>query len=481
MTFSQFLHIILARRLLVISVFLTTVTAALLISLIMPKSYEASATVMVDVRPDPVTGNGVGGMQAASILATQVDIIKSPPVSNKVVTDLHLDQMPELQARWQKEAKGKGNYLTWVGEVIGKGLEVKPSHESNVIDINYSGAEPAFAAALANAYAKAYIDTTVQIRINPARQYADFFEERAKLAREKLADAQSRLSAAQKDRGIIASEERLDVENQRLTELATQLNTIRALRAEANSRSTLAVANPEKVQDVVLNPLVSSMSADLNREETRLRTLLERYGEQHPTVIEQRATISTIKERLRSESGRVVSSVSVGTKIADSRVAQAQAAYDAQRERVMKLKDGRNQLTIMEREVETAQKIYESLQARSSQTTLESTNSQSNIYLLSPATEPVKPSAPRTTLNVALAAVVGFLIALMIALGVEMFDHRVRSPSDVVQALDLPVIGVLPAPKIASSKWRLSSLTGKPKTPALPPSAPHSRPVPVIS
>ena len=58
MTFSQFLHIILARRLLVISVFLTTVTAALLISLIMPKSYEANATVMVDVRPDPVTGNG---------------------------------------------------------------------------------------------------------------------------------------------------------------------------------------------------------------------------------------------------------------------------------------------------------------------------------------------------------------------------------------------------------------------------------------
>lgn len=480
MTFSQFLHIILARRVLVISVFLTTVTAALLISLIMPKSYEASATVMVDVRPDPVTGNGVGGMQAASILATQVDIIKSPPVSNKVVTDLHLDQMPELQARWQKEAKGKGDYLTWVGEVIGKGLEVKPSHESNVIDINYSGAEPAFASALANAYAKAYIDTTVQIRINPARQYADFFEERAKMAREKLADAQSRLSAAQKDRGIIASEERLDVENQRLTELATQLNTIRALRAEASSRSTLAIANPEKVQDVVLNPLVSSMSADLNREETKLRSLLERYGEQHPTVIEQRATISTIKERLRTESGRVVSSVSVGTKIADSRVTQAQAAYDAQRERVMKLKDGRNQLAIMEREVETAQKIYESLQARSSQTTLESTNSQSNIYLLSPATEPLKPSAPRTTLNVALAAVVGFLIALMIALGVEMFDHRVRSPSDVVQALDLPVIGILPAPKVAPSKWRLSSLARKTKTPVLP-SATPSRPVPVIS
>ena len=70
--------------------------------------------------------------------------------------------------------------------------------------------------------------------------------------------------------------------------------------------------------------------------------------------------------------------------------------------------------------------------------------------------------------------------SLMIALGAEMFDHRVRSPSDVVQALDLPVIGILPAPKVAPSKWRLSSLTRQPKTPALP-SATPSRPVPVIS
>lgn len=466
MTFSQFFHIILARRLLVISVFLTTVTATLLISLIMPKSYEAVATVMVDVRPDPITGNGVGGMQAASILATQVDIIKSPTVSNRVVTNLRLEETPELKARWLREAKGKGDYLTWVGSVIGKGLEVKPSHESNVIDITYSGAEPAFTSALANAYAKAYVDATVQIRVNPARQYADFFEERAKLSREKLAEAQTKLSVAQKDRGIVASEERLDVETQRLTELATQLNTIRALRAEASSRSTLATANPEKVQDVLMNPLVAGMTADIAKEDARLRSLLERYGDQHPSVIEQRATINSLKEKLRAEAGRVISSVSVGSKIADSRVTQAQAAYDEQRERVMKLKDGRNQLAIMEREVETAQKIYESLQARLSQTNLESTNSQSNIYLLSPATEPIKPSAPRTTLNVALAGVVGFLLALMTALAVEMFDHRVRSPSDVVQALDLPVIGVLPSPQSKTKMWRLGH-PSKSSSPAL--------------
>lgn len=453
MTFSQFLNIIKARWLLVTSVFLVIVLATGVISLLIPKSYDATATVMVDVRPDPVSGLGSGGMQNATILATQVDIIKSPTVSRRVVQKLNLVNSPDLQLKWQKEAKSKGDYTTWVAEMISKGLDVKPSRESNVIDIAYNGAEPAFSAALANAYAQAYIESTVQIRVNPAREYADFFDERVKLAREKLEGAQAKLTAAQKAKGIVATEERLDVETQRLTDLSAQVTSLRALKADTSSRSNQAQARSDQTPDVLNNSLISSMQADASRLEAKLQELLQRYGDAHPSVIETQANLQSIKQRISAETRKVTSSLGMLNNVAGSRESQAQAAYDAQRERVLKLKDARNELAILEREVETAQKIYESLQTRLSQTNLESNSSQSNIYLLAPATEPTKPSSPKVMLNMILSVVVGLLLGLMSALAIEMFDHRVRSPNDMVQALDLPVIGVLPSPQAKRKRW----------------------------
>jgi hypothetical protein len=49
-------------------------------------------------------------------------------------------------------------------------------------------------------------------------------------------------------------------------------------------------------------------------------------------------------------------------------------------------------------------------------------------------------------LNLVAATFVGTLLALALALGLEWRDRRVRSAEDLVLALDLPVIGVMPKP-----------------------------------
>lgn len=453
MTFNQFLRIIRARWILALAVLAFSVFATLAVSLLLPKSYTASATVMADVRPDPVSALTGGAMlPSAGYLATQVDIIKSPNVAQRVVRTLKLTDNPVMRERWEDETKSKGDYTAWLATVIGRGLEVKPSRESNVIEIIYEGSDPGFSAALANAFAKAYIDSTVQIRVDPARQYNDFFEERARLSREKLEKAQARLAAAQREKGIVATEERLDVENARLTDLASQVTGLRALKAETGTRSSQASTQPDQLQDVLTNPVIGSMKADLVRLEGRLQELSERYGDAHPNVQETRANIAILRNRLSAETARVTGSVRINNSMASSREAQAVAAFDEQRQRVLKLKDARYELQVMEREVETAQRIYDSIQARLSQTNLESNASQSGIYLLSTATEPTSSTSPRIFLNVAVSIVLGMLLALMVAMTVELFDRRVRGALDISQALELPVVGVLPSPSAQAKK-----------------------------
>jgi len=220
MTFEQLYRILKARWILAASVFLGIITLAVVLSLALPKSYKATASVMVDLKPDPVSGmSQLATMQPANYLATQVDIIKSDHVAQRVVRILGLNNSEETRKQWQEEAKGRGSFDAWLGEVLQKGLEVEPSRDSNIIEIHYKSPNPAFATALANAFSRAYVESLVQIKVDPARRYSDFFEERAKLARDKLEKAQMRLAEAQKQSGILITDERLDAETTRLNEI----------------------------------------------------------------------------------------------------------------------------------------------------------------------------------------------------------------------------------------------------------------------
>lgn len=447
MSFEQLYRILRARRRLALSLYLAIIGTAIALTLLLPKTYTAKTHVMVDLKPDPVSGlTQLAVMQPSGYLATQVNLLKSDAVARRVVKTLNLTDNPEMRAKWTKETHERGNYEDWLGKVLLKGLTVSLVRESSIIEIEYESVSPSFAAALANAFANAYIDTVVSMRTSPAKRYTDYFDDRARLAQQRAQEAQNRLVAAQKEKGIIASDERLDIETQRLAELGSQLNTIRAMRAEASSRSTLANANPEKVQNVVMNPLVAGMTADLAKEEAKLQILLERYGDKHPAVMEQRATIVSLKSKLSAESSRVISSVSVDTKIADARVAQAQAAYEEQRNRVMKLKDARAELNVLEKEADSAQHIYEAIQLKQNQSSLESNVNQSAMSIMAPAVEPPTHSSPKMWISLVLAIGLGGIATLLVTLAAELLDRRVRTSVDLIQALELPVIGVMPSP-----------------------------------
>ena len=64
----------------------------------------------------------------------------------------------------------------------------------------------------------------------------------------------------------------------------------------------------------------------------------------------------------------------------------------------------------------------------------------------SPAGAAAEPSAPKVLLNTLLSIFLGVLLAVGVALLLELTDRRVRSADDVVAALDLPVLGTLPKP-----------------------------------
>jgi polysaccharide biosynthesis transport protein len=454
MTFGQFLSIMRARWWAALLVLVLVVAGALAVNLMLPKQYKAVASVLVDSKPDPVSVAMFGG-QSPGFMATQVDIIQSDRVAQRVVRNLKLNENPQIRKQWQDEAKGEGSIESWLGGVFQKSMDVVPSRESSVISVSYRAPDPRFAAALANAFVQAYVDTSLELRVDPARQYSTFFESRSKEARENLEVSQSKLSSFQREKGIIANDERLDIENSRLNELSSQLTALQAMAAESGSRQAQAQgAQGDRMQEVLNNGLVSGLKSDLSRGEARLQELSTRFGDNHPQVQEIKANITELRTRLDIETRKVTSGVGLTNTITRKRESEVRASLEAQRNKVLRLKAVRDEGMVMMRDVENAQRSYDAVQQRFTQTNLESQTKQSSVNMLTEAAPPLTPASPRTLLNTLLAGLVGSLLAIGTALVLELRDRRVRNVDDLSAMLDLPVLVTLPRP---GSKLRLGN------------------------
>lgn len=447
MTFGQFLSILRARKWAALAVFAIVVAGTVAASLLMPSKYTAASSIVVDVKPDPVSNLAYPLAALQGFIATQVDIITSERVAQRVIRDTKLADNPQIREQWTQATQGKGTIEQWLTPLLLKQLDVKPSRESNVIQVVYQSPDPRFAAGLVNAFVQAYIATTLELRTDPARLFTTFFNARSKEARDALERAQGRLSAFQQDKGIIANDERIDVETARLNELSSQLVQLQAIASESSSRQAQARGGSgDRLQEVLNNPLIGGLRADLSRSEGKLKELTSRLGDNHPQVVEARASIAELRNRIELETRRVTGGVGITNTINRQREAEVRRGLEEQRAKVLRMKAVRDEGQVLMRDVENAQRNYDAIVARLTQTSMESQSTQSYANVLSVAQPPVEPSSPKLLLNTLIALFVGLLLAVGTALLLELRDRRVRAPADLVESLGLPVLGVLGRP-----------------------------------
>ena len=442
MTLQQFLLILRARYKIALLAFLITVATTVAVSLLLPKQYTASTAVVIDVKsPDQVTGMVLQGMMAPGYMATQIDIINSDRVAKAVVKMLKMDQSPAIQAQWQEDTQGRGELVDWLSNLLQRQLDVKPSRESNVININYTGNDPAFAAAVANAFAQAYISVNLDLRLAPARQYAAFFEEQTKVAREKLELAQKALSTYQQANGITSADERLDFETAKLNETSSQLTGVQGQTTDSQSKRSSAQG--DTVSEVMQSPLINGLKADIARLEAKLTDSNVNLGKNHPQTQRMEGELATLKAQLDAEVRKITTSIDTTYQVSKQREQQLRGALAAQKSRVLELNRQRDELNVLRRDIESAQRAFEVVSQRASQTNIESQTNQTNISVLNPAVAPADPSKPKVLLNVLVSIFLGTLLGVGLALVLELTNRRVRSAEDLAEALEVPVLGVV--------------------------------------
>jgi succinoglycan biosynthesis transport protein ExoP len=402
MKISQLAQIFWARRGLLLGVMLAVTAATLAYNLLMPPSYTAELSLVVDVKNNAEVLNGPQAVPQvdAGYLATQVDVITSHNVAAKTVDQLKLSEDPEMQAEFESIGHGDGAIKDWIAEQLLDKLTVKPSRESSVINLTFTATDPRMAADIANAFADAYIATNLELRMDPARHEAGWFDEQLLGLRKKWEAAQQRLSKYQQENNVVGNDGRLDIENAQLTELSRQLVVAEAALYEAEARSQqvdkrqLGADTPDALNDANLQ----NLKTDLSRAESKLAEVEKHYGQNHPQYLGAKAEVDSLREKLNQEKNIFNGSLTQSVRIAKLRVQGLEQALATQRNRILALKQQYDALEVLTREVQGAQRTYDAASQRGSEVRLESQLNQSSIAILNPAVVPRKTarSLPRS-------------------------------------------------------------------------------------
>jgi uncharacterized protein involved in exopolysaccharide biosynthesis len=301
MAMNQFLRMLVGRKWLFLTVLSLVMALGIGGTMLWPKRYTAEVNVLLDLRnPDAVSGMPGSPTGSATYLATEIDVVRSQRVALRVVDSLNLAANKELRKQFA-DSKVSTPLREWIADLLVSQLKVKPSRESTVLQISYAGKDPEFSALLANEFAKAYVDTNLELRVEPARQQSVWFDERVKKLRESLDAAQRKLGDYQRTNKIVSVDERLDVENMRLQELSTRLVALQGQSAESGSRAAVAVtalkSGPKalsELPDVLQSSHIQMLKNDRANLEKQLADVGGNLGVNHPNYLKLKEEIESI-------------------------------------------------------------------------------------------------------------------------------------------------------------------------------------------
>lgn len=465
MSAKQLIETLLGRRRLFGTILLATMFLVIVASLLWPKTYISEASVVVDSKStDPVSGLAQSPEMLPSTIATQVDIISSHSVALKVVRKLHLSANPTYKQKYESATSGKGPIDDWIADYLLNKVYVTPSHDSHVINIDVGAFDAELSASLANAFADAYIQTSLELKADPARRQAEWFAEQMKSLRSSLEAAQTKMSDFQRTSGIVGTNEQIDIENTRLAELSTQLIAAQSAMYETQNKlkqmtRATQLDKLDEMPDLSTNVLLQNLKADLVRAQGKLAETAERFGKNHPEYVSADALVKALQRKLSAQIDTAAGTIRQSAELSSRQQAEIQHALEQQRDRVLQLKHAKDRLDVMRRDVDSAQQAYDAGLQRASQIHLESQLDQSNIAILNAAVAPIFPAKPKILLNALISFVVGIILGLAVVISVERGDQRIRAGDALTDMTGVLLLAEIPGQDGRRKSWKAAAMT----------------------
>jgi uncharacterized protein involved in exopolysaccharide biosynthesis len=380
----------------------------------------------------------VGG-ESTEFFQTQVQVIKSRPVAQRVIDTL------DLKGKKAELAQAADPVDAFLGSV-----SVEPLRNTRLVEIQVEDPDPKLAAEMANALANAYVHQNLELKLSAARDALTWLTAQVSDLKTKVNESELALQRYREQAGLVQVEEKQSLGARKLAEFNSAYIEAKARRLEMETRLNelrRASQQPEIMESsplVINNPLIQRLKGQLVELEVQRSKLLKTFREKHPEVVKVQSQVDEISQKIREEVGRLALSMESEYNSLKARENAMLQAVNQYRDEAQALGKKEIQLGILKREADSNQQLYDVLLKRLKETSLSQGLDSSNVRIIETAIVPTRPVKPRTNLNLVLGAVVGVVVGVCAAFFLEYMDDTVRTPEQVERALGVPVFSLIP-------------------------------------
>lgn len=381
-------------------------------------------------------------------VATQVGLLQSRELAEEVAQALGLASNPGFADQSDDPAKR----LEKAAKKVTENLEVAPQADGELIKFSYISESPQMAAKVANAYADAFINSSLQRRYEASSYARNFLQRQIGKTRKELESSERQLVKYAQAQGIIdtaadkeSGNDASSPQGQSLVALNDALAqaTARRIAAEGVYRQSLATGPTSEVTDSTLQ--LRQTLASLKAQYEQKRALMK---PDHPEMISLRSQITELQKQI-SQATTTAKNSRVNNALADYKAALS--AEQALRAKVGELKSdvlnlrGRSiQYAILQRDVDTNRALYDALLQRYKEIGVAGGIGVSPVSIVDRATVPDSPFKPNLILNLLLGLSLGLLAGLIAAIGLDILNDTITTSADVRNKLGLPCLGAVP-------------------------------------
>lgn len=414
---------------------------------------------------------------------TQFQLIKSQEVAKRVVEILSLEttydtymggtnkpNSLQMAKKWfaqlkgsvlatfqSKEVEGEGKVAApersradIIADLISAGITVLPVKESHIVSIQFSSPNPEFAALIANTTAKAYIETTLDMKMESTRRTLAWMTKKAEQERSKLDAAERKIQDYMRSNDLVTLENRITVLPQKLSEISTKL--VRAQnereKIEALYRKLKRVANDpvaaESVVGMSHGNTLQILRDQILKAEQHIRELSSKFGEKHPMMIKAKGDLDILRKKKAGEVARLIGTIKNEFDLAVADENNLRKQLENTKVEAQNLNEKFIQYNVYKREMETNRQLYDSLLLKMKEQSITGETQPIDLWIVERASIPPDSFKPRVKVNLLLGLIVGIFGGVGLAFFVEYLDQAIKYPEETEKALGLPVLGMIP-------------------------------------
>ena len=438
LSLAQILSIVWAYKVYALIVAAVIVAGVALYAKLLPKSYSATATLMVSNEvSDPLAGAGQAqNMSVFAYMSTEVQLMQSAEVLLPVIERLKLTELKYYAAGY----KGDGYSLAdWVKEKLVKDLEIEPGRlGSQLIYVTATARDRVLAAQIANTLVDIYLDQQRKRTSGPASDRATRYSSELAELKQKVSIAQDQVTAFRQRTGVTDVGAQNNGEAALLGSLEVRLQEAQNARRAAEVK---AEADRKVGAGATASASIQTLRSQLNLEQAQLAQMRATMGVAHPKVVELQNQIDANQRILDSEFSTVSASAASDLAAARQLEAKLQAAVDEQHKKVITISRLEDEGTKYLLELESAQSVYKRALDGYDQIMFASGTHATNITPVSRAVPPQIASKPNKLKLVLMGIVAGLAAGLLGTVGYELLiNRRIRCRDDFERGFSIPVL-----------------------------------------